>query len=128
MPPASHYETLFVARQPVLDASLNTWGYFHYYRRCLEHTYSEFTDPLQATLSVIQCLPACGGPSTHPHKALIHLPPQALMTGIPKAMGAHCVVPVLDPYPLDDPSICKPCAPCATRATSWPWTCPSPMT
>lgn len=103
MPPASHYETLFVARQPVLDASLNTWGYFHYYRRCLEHTYSEFTDPLQATLSVIQCMPACGGAGTHPHKALIHLPPQALMTGIPKAMGAHCVVPVLDPYPLDDP-------------------------
>ncbi|HWR02812.1 MAG TPA: HDOD domain-containing protein [Humidesulfovibrio sp.] len=98
----SHYETLFVARQPVLDEALNTWGYFHYYRRCQEHTYSEFSDPLQATLSVIQCLPACMDTCAQPHKALIHLPPQALMTGIPKALGAACVMPVLDPYPADD--------------------------
>jgi len=104
MSPKSHYETLFVARQPVLDAALNTWGYFHYYRRCLEHTYSEFTDPLQATLSVIQCLPACMNTCALPHKALIHLPPQALMTGIPKALGADCVMPVLDPYPNGDPN------------------------
>jgi len=99
----SHYETLFVARQPVLDDALNTWGYFHYYRRCLEHTYSEFSDPLQATLSVIQCLPACMDTCAQPHKALIHLPPQALMTGIPKALGAGCVMPVLAPYSVDDP-------------------------
>lgn len=98
----SHYETLFVARQPVLDEQLHTWGYFHYYRRCQEHTYSEFSDPLQATLSVIQCLPACMDTCALPHKALIHLPPQALMTGIPKALGAACVMPVLDPYPADD--------------------------
>lgn len=103
MAPQSHYETLFVARQPVLDEALNTWGYFHYYRRCQEHTYSEFSDPLQATLSVIQCLPACMDTCAQPHKALIHLPPQALMTGIPKALGAGCVMPVLDPYPVDDP-------------------------
>jgi EAL and modified HD-GYP domain-containing signal transduction protein len=89
------YETLFVARQPVLDASNATWGYFHYYRRCLEHTYSEFTDPLLATLSVIQCLPACIDTCAQPHKALILLPPQALVTGIPKALGPACVVPVL---------------------------------
>lgn len=103
MPPQSPYESLFVARQPVLDASLNTWGYFHYYRRCLEHTYSEFSDPLQATLSVIQCLPACMDTCAVPHKALIHLPPQALMTGIPKALGPHCVLPVLDHHPVGDP-------------------------
>ncbi|MDR3641775.1 MAG: HDOD domain-containing protein [Humidesulfovibrio sp.] len=100
----SHYETLFVARQPVLDESLNTWGYFHYYRRCLEHTYSEFSDPLQATLSVIQCLPACMDTCSGPHKALIHLPPQALMTGIPKALGPACVMPVLDFYPGEEPT------------------------
>lgn len=103
MPPPSPYETLFVARQPVLDSSLNTWGYFHYYRRCVEHTYSEFTDPLLATLSVIQCLPACIETCSRPHKALIHLPPQALLTGIPRALGPECVVPVLDPFPADDP-------------------------
>lgn len=103
MPPPSPYETLFVARQPVLDAELATWGYFHYYRRCVEHTYSEFTDPLLATLSVIQCLPACMETCSRPHKALVHLPPQALVTGIPRALGPHCVVPVLDPYPADDP-------------------------
>lgn len=102
MPPQSHYETLFVARQPILDASLNTWGYFHYYRRCLEHTYSEFSDPLQATLSVIQCLPACIDTCAQPHKALIHLPSQALLTGIPKALGPDCVLPVLDHHPVDD--------------------------
>jgi len=102
MPPQSHYETLFVARQPILDASLNTWGYFHYYRRCLDHTYSEFSDPLQATLSVIQCLPACMDTCAQPHKALIHLPPQALLTGIPKALGPNCVLPVLDHHPVDD--------------------------
>jgi len=100
----SNYETLFVARQPVLDASLATWGYFHYYRRCLEHTYSEFSDPLQATLSVIQCLPACMDTCNGPHKSLIHLPPQALMTGIPKALGPACVLPVLDFYPGDEPT------------------------
>lgn len=98
----SHYETLFVARQPVLDRELNTWGYFHYYRRCLEHTYSEFSDPLQATLSVIQCLPACIDTCTSSHKALVHLPPQALMTGIPKALGPDCVMPLLEPYPAGD--------------------------
>jgi len=99
----SHYETLFVARQPVLDAELNTWGYFHYYRRCQEHTYSEFSDPLLATLSVIQCLPACMDTCAQPHKALIHLPPQALITGVPKALGPGCVIPVLAPYPGDGP-------------------------
>jgi len=86
-----------------LDASLNTWGYFHYFRRCQEHTYSEFTDPLQATLSVIQCLPACMDTCAQPHKALIYLPPQALVNGVPKALGPKCVMPVLDPYPVDDP-------------------------
>jgi len=102
MTPHAHYESLFVARQPVLDAQRATWGYFHYYRRCLTHTYSEFTDPLLATLSVIQCLPACMDTCTLPHKALIHLPTQALLTGIPKALGPGCVVPVLhDDIPLD---------------------------
>lgn len=95
MQPQPHYETLFVARQPVLDASLNTWGYFHYYRRCLDHTYSEFSDPLQATLSVIQCLPACMDTCAQPHKALIHLPGPALLVGIPKALGAGCMLPVI---------------------------------
>jgi Predicted signal transduction protein containing EAL and modified HD-GYP domains len=101
---SANYETLFVARQPVLDENLETWGYFHYYRRCLEHTYSEFSDPLQATLSVIQCLPACMDTCSGPHKSLIHLPPQALITGIPKALGPACVMPVLDFYPGDEPT------------------------
>ncbi|OIO05706.1 MAG: hypothetical protein AUJ49_00970 [Desulfovibrionaceae bacterium CG1_02_65_16] len=100
-----YYETLFVARQPVLDENLTTWGYFHYYRRCLEHNYSEFSDPLQATLSVIQCLPACLDTCSGPVKSLIHLPPQALITGIPKALGPACVMPVLDFYPGDEPTL-----------------------
>lgn len=100
---ATHpYETLFVARQPVLDADLATWGYIHYYRRCLEHTYSEFTDPLMATLSVIQCMPACLETCSLPQKALIHLPPQAVFAGIPKALGPECVVPVLTPHGFSD--------------------------
>ena len=98
----SHYETLFVARQPVLDETLSTWGYFHFYRRCLAHTYSEFSDPLQATLSVIQCLPACMETCALTHKALIHLPPQALLVGIPKALGPHCVMPLLESSPVGD--------------------------
>jgi len=103
MTPQASYETLFVARQPVLDAKRATWGYFHYYRRCLNHTYSEFTDPLLATLSVIQCLPACMDACTLPRKALIHLPTQALLTGIPKALGPACVMPVLhDDITVDD--------------------------
>ena len=101
MMPQPHYETLFVARQPVLDASLNTWGYFHYYRRCQDHTYSEFSDPLQATLSVIQCLPACMDTCAMPHKALIHLPRPALLSGVPMALGPGCVLPVLA---HDDPA------------------------
>jgi len=103
LPSPFHYETLFVARQPILDASLGTWGYFHYFRRCQEHTYSEFTDPLLATLSVIQCLPTCIDTCAQPHKALIHLPPQALMNGIPKALGPNCVIPVLGPQAIGDP-------------------------
>jgi len=90
-----HYETLFVARQPILDVSLNTWGYFHYYRRCMEHTYSEFTDPVQATLSVIQCLPACMDTCGLKHKALVHLPGPAVLTAVPMALGPDCVVPVI---------------------------------
>jgi EAL and modified HD-GYP domain-containing signal transduction protein len=95
MMPQPHYETLFVARQPVLDESLNTWGYFHYYRRCLDHTYSEFTDPVQATLSVIQCLPACMDTCGLKHKALIHLPAPVVTTAVPKALGPDCLLPVL---------------------------------
>lgn len=97
-----HYETLFVARQPVLDSNLATWGYIHYYRRCLEHTYSEFTDPLMATLSVIQCMPACLETCTLRQKALIHLPFQAVAAGIPKALGPDCVTPVLTPHGFSD--------------------------
>jgi EAL and modified HD-GYP domain-containing signal transduction protein len=98
-----HYETLFVARQPVLDAALNTWGYFHYYRRCLDHTYSEFSDPVLATLSVIQCLPACMDTCAQPHKALIHLPGPAVLTTVPKALGPGCVLPVIAQDDLADP-------------------------
>ncbi|MDP3426873.1 MAG: HDOD domain-containing protein, partial [Humidesulfovibrio sp.] len=94
-----HYETLFVARQPVLDTALNTWGYFHYYRRCMEHTYSEFTDPVQATLSVIQCLPACMDTCGLKHKALVHLPGPTVLTAVPMALGPDCVAPVIA---LDD--------------------------
>lgn len=97
-----HYETLFVARQPVLDASLNTWGYFHFYRRCLDHTYSEFSDPVLATLSVIQCLPACMDTCAQPHKALIHLPGPAVLTAVPKALGPACVLPVIAHDDLGD--------------------------
>jgi len=95
MMPQLHYETLFVARQPVLDESLNTWGYFHYYRRCMEHTYSEFADPVQATLSVIQCMPACMDTCGQKHKALIHLPAPVVTTAVPKALGPDCVLPVI---------------------------------
>jgi EAL and modified HD-GYP domain-containing signal transduction protein len=101
MMPQPHYETLFVARQPVLDAALNTWGYFHYYRRCMDHTYSEFTDPVQATLSVIQCLPACMDTCEQKHKALIHLPSPVVTTAVPKALGPNCVLPVIA---HDDPA------------------------
>lgn len=90
------YETLFVARQPVLDECLGTWGYFHYYRRCQEHTYSEFSDPMQATLCVIQCLPACMETCALGHKAIINLPPQALTVGIPRALGPGCLAPLLE--------------------------------
>lgn len=90
-----HYETLFVARQPILDASLSTWGYFHYYRRCLEHTYSEFTDPVQATLSVIQCLPACLDTCGPKHKALVHLPGPAVLSAVPKAFEPDGLLPVI---------------------------------
>jgi c-di-GMP phosphodiesterase len=99
-----HYETLFVARQPVFDATLNTWGYFHYYRRCLDHTYSEFTDPVQATLSVIQCLPACMDTCEQKHKALIHLPGPVVATAVPKALGPDCVLPVIAHDDLADPT------------------------
>jgi len=99
----TNYETLFVARQPVLDAALNTWGYSHYYRRCLDHTYSEFSDPVQATLSVIQCLPACMDTCSQVHKTLIHLPGPTLMAGIPKALGPHCVLPVIAHDDLEEP-------------------------
>jgi c-di-GMP phosphodiesterase len=103
MSPPIPYETLFVARQPILDVNLATWGYFHYYRRAQQHTYSEFTDPLMATLTVIQCLPMCLETCTLPHKAFIHLPGPAIMTGIPKVLSPECVVPVLTPHGLDDP-------------------------
>ena len=89
------YETLFMARQPVLDSSLNTWGYFHYYRRCLEHTYSEFSDPVQATISVIQCLSACQETNELKQKFLIHLPGPVALTAVPKTLGACCVLPVI---------------------------------
>ena len=89
------YEMLFVARQHVLDSSLNTWGYFHYYRRCMDHTYSEFSDPVQATISVIQCLPACMETCERKHKALIHLPGPVALTTVPKALGPGCVLPVI---------------------------------
>ena len=95
----THYETLFVARQPVLDTALNTWGYCHYYRRCMDHTYSEFSDPVLATLSVIQCLPACMETCGLKHKALVHLPGPAVLTAVPMALGPDCVLPVIA---LDD--------------------------
>lgn len=94
-----HYETMFVARQPLLDGSLNTWGYFHFYRRCMEHTYSEFSDPVLATLSVVQCLPACMDTCGHKHKALVHLPGSAVLSAVPMALGPDCMLPVIA---LDD--------------------------
>jgi len=107
MPLTDTYETLFVARQPILDATLDTWGYFHYYRRTLEQTYSEFTDPLQATLAVIQCMPACLDTCSLPHKALIHLPSQALISGVPRALSPSCVIPVIPLHGFEEPELLK---------------------
>lgn len=46
------YDTFCVARQPIFDRDLNTYGYELLYRRDKDETYADFDDPCCATMCV----------------------------------------------------------------------------
>ncbi len=49
------YDTFCVARQPILDRNLNTFGYELLYRREVENTDAQIDDPSCATMCVATC-------------------------------------------------------------------------
>ncbi|MEF2146176.1 MAG: HDOD domain-containing protein [Desulfovibrionaceae bacterium] len=72
------YSTNFVARQPIFDSALDTWGYLMLFRNCAEAQCAVINDELEATAEVMATLPALTQGLPSEAKAMIRMPSKAI--------------------------------------------------
>lgn len=90
------YESVFVARQPILDTQNDTWGYMMLFRDSAEADHAVFTDNSEATMSLVANLPLCDMPKSAKTRFLIHFTPEAVVRGIPHAIPWDNTVIILE--------------------------------
>lgn len=83
MEEAKHYTNTFLARQPIFDATLNTWGYMVLFRACQGDACAEIVDPSQATAEVLATLPMLADTLPEETKAMIRFPARSLRDDLP---------------------------------------------
>jgi len=90
------YESIFVARQPILDAQNATWGYMMLFRDSQDADRAVFTDNSEATMKLVANLPLCNTPRNAKTRFLIHFTPEAVVRGIPHAIPWDNTVIILE--------------------------------
>ena len=68
----STYESIYVARQPILDANNDTWGYMMLFRDSDNADRAIFSSNSEATMNLVANLPLCGGVCGNQARLLIH--------------------------------------------------------
>lgn len=90
------YESIFVARQPILDAQNSTWGYMMLFRDSQDADRAVFTDNSEATMKLVSNLPLCNTPHNSKTRFMIHFTPEAVIRGIPHAVPWDNTVIILE--------------------------------
>ncbi|MGE4290779.1 MAG: EAL and HDOD domain-containing protein [Desulfovibrio sp.] len=75
---ATHSAKTFLARQPIFDATLNTWGYMLLFRACGEDTCAIIDDPFGATAQVLATLPMITDRLPEDVRAMVRFPAKAI--------------------------------------------------
>ena len=85
------YKNVFIARQPVFDEQMRTWGYAVFFRHSADATKAVYADDFEATMRVVASLPLCpGGSCQAGTRTLIHFPAQSVVDGLPGALAPEC--------------------------------------
>lgn len=90
------YDSIFMARQPILDLQNETWGYMTLFRDSLHADHAIFNDNTEATMQLVANLPFCCGVGGPKAKTLIHFTPDAIIRGIPHAIPWDNTVIILE--------------------------------
>lgn len=92
------FEPVFVARQPVFDASMRVWGYELLFRNSGTATKAVITDPAMATLQMIADGMAVALPTMGPEcKVLINFPRSLIVKEFALALPPNrCIVEILE--------------------------------
>ncbi len=91
----SGWTEVFLARQPIFDREMDTWGHLLLYRHSGSAERAEFVDEYDATAEVVANLPLAGLSSDAVARGVIHFPVRAVLEGIPRAMPAASTVVVV---------------------------------
>lgn len=89
---SSSYETVFVARQPVFDRGLETWGYALLYRDARHPDQAVFSDDFDATLKVVANAPLCPDTCAPDRHVLIHFPERSILGSVAHALPPETTV------------------------------------
>ena len=90
------YESIYVARQPILDAASDTWGYMMLFRDSENADRAIFSSNSEATMNLVANLPLCGGVCGGRAKLLIHFTPEDIIRGTPHAIPCDSTVIILE--------------------------------
>lgn len=90
------YESIYVARQPVLDKNSETWGYMMLFRDSEDADRAIFTSDSEATMNIVANLPLYGGVGGNKARLLIHFTPQDIIRGTPHAIPWDNTVIILE--------------------------------
>lgn len=87
------YESFFVAKQPILDTNLSTYGYELLFRSAAEQNNAVFDDPDQATMNVVTCgFIKSQEDLAHTKRIFINFTEKLLLTGAPKVLPPSITV------------------------------------
>lgn len=89
---ANTYETVFVARQPVFDQDLETWGYALLYRDAHNPDQAVFSDDFDATIKVVANAPLCPDTCAPDRHVLIHFPERSILGSVAHALPPETTV------------------------------------
>ncbi len=92
IPTAETYENVFIARQPIFDETLATWGHMLLFRNSEDATRAVFEDEFEATLNVISNMYLCSGTWSEGSRLILHFSKQSLSRDLPRILPASQVV------------------------------------
>ncbi|BCS88900.1 EAL and HDOD domain-containing protein [Pseudodesulfovibrio sediminis] len=92
----STYESVFMARQPILDTQNETWGYMTLFRDSENADHAILNNTSEATMSLVANLPLCGGVGGNQARLLVHFTPESIIRGVPHAIPWDNTVIILE--------------------------------